>query len=254
MEVYPGSMKETKAIRDFRNRITQKNVGYIYDRGFTDFLLLDELRRDNINYIIPLKKDSNYMDFRWVRWRGPFSYQDRNILWGRRTIDYGYTYFYDDPKIRGEQESALLDKVTKEKITLKDFEEKRKYAGIIGIVSDLDKNGEEIFDLYKGREAVEQAFDGLNNAVDADKTYLQSHESVRGYYFVSFIALRIFFRILKHLKEKDLSKKFSVNEVLMELSKVVKIREKNGREYYAKIPKRAERVMSIFPEIFGNIE
>jgi transposase len=250
IEVFPGSMKETKIIRDFRKRFPKTDMGYIFDRGFTDYTLLDELREDNTRYIIPLKKDSDYMDFRWVRWNGPFVYRNRRVLWSKKKSDYGYIYFFDDPKVRGEQETALLKHVEKGEITLKEFQEKRKLAGIIGMLSDLDKEGDVIYDLYKGREDVELAFDALNNAVDSDKTYLRSEESVRGYYFVSFIALRVYFSILKRLREEDLTSKISVEEVLFELSKVEKIVEKNGKEYFAKVPKRTSKIMKLFPERF----
>jgi len=67
-------------------------------------------------------------------------------------------------------------------------------------------------------------------------------------FFITFLALRVYFSILKRLREKDLTSKISVEEVLFELSKVMLIREKNGREYFAKIPKRAHRMISLFPE------
>jgi len=51
------------------------------------------------------------------------------------------------------------------------------------------------------------------------------------------------------LREKGLTNKISVEEVLFELSKVTKIVEKSGREYFAKIPKRARQMCSLFPEV-----
>jgi len=251
IEIFPGSMKETKIIRDFRKRFPKKDVGYIFDKGFTDYKLLDELKRDNTHYIIPLKKDSKYMDLRWVRWKKPFNYRDRYILWGKKKSDYGFVYFFDDPVVRAEQETTLLKNVEKDKLTLKEFEKKRKSAGIIGIISDLDKDGQYIYDMYKGREDVELAFDALNNVVESDKTYLRSDEKIRGYYFVSFLALRVYFNILKHLRKMGLTNKISVEEVLFELSKVVKIKERSGREYFAKIPKNAKKIVDLFPkEVF----
>ena len=252
VEVFPGSMRDITTIKEFRRRFPKKDLGYIFDRGFSSYALLDELRGDGTHYLVPLKKNSVYVDLRWVRWKGPFVYRDRHILWARKKSDYGYTYFFDDPKVRGDQETALLKRVKKGTITLAEFEEKRKLAGIIGIISDLDRDGDDVYDLYKGREDVELAFDALNNSIDSDKTYLRTQEGVRGYYFISFIALRVYFGILKRLREKKLTNKISVEEVLFELSKVIKIREKNGREYYAKIPKKARKMMKLFPEIFNT--
>ena len=128
------------------------------------------------------------------------------------------------------------------------FEEKRRVAGIIGLLSDLDKKGEEVFDLYKGREDVELAFDALKNILGADKTYLQSDEGVRGYFFVAFLALRVYFGILRRLREKELTRRVSVGEVLYELSKIQRIVEPRGREYFAAIPKRAREMAALFPE------
>ncbi len=75
------------------------------------------------------------------------------------------------------------------------------------------------------------------------------YEAVRGYFLATFPAMRIYFKILKSLREKGLTNKISVEEVLFELSKVTKIVEKSGREYFAMIPERARRMCSLFPEV-----
>ena len=48
---------------------------------------------------------------------------------------------------------------------LKTFEriKKRRLAGVICLVSDMDKDGIDMFDMYKGREDVELAFDTMKN-------------------------------------------------------------------------------------------
>jgi len=129
-----------------------------------------------------------------------------------------------------------------------EFEDKRRRAGVICILSDMEKGGEDIFDLYKGREDVELAFDAMKNELESDKTYLRSDEAIRGYFFVTFLALRVYFKILQRLREKGLTTRIAVDEVLFELSKVMKIVERSGREYFAQIPKRAREMCSLFPE------
>ncbi len=108
IDVFYGSMKDITTVRDFIARFPKKDIGFIFDRGFSSYGLLDDLRGDGIHYIVPL---------------------------------------------------------------------------------------------------------------------------------------------LKSLREKGLTNKISVEEVLFELSKVTKIVEKSGREYFAKIPKRARRMCSLFPEV-----
>jgi len=248
VEVYFGSMKDIKTIKDFLDKYPNRNIGFIFDRGFLSYTLLEQFRGDHIHYIVPLRKNSKYLDLKRLRWRGIFSYRKRPIRWSRKKIDLGWLYIFEDPKLRGDEESALMHKIEKEELTMAQFEEKRKVAGIIGLVSDLKKEGPEVFDMYKGREDVEMAFDVMKNQMESDKTYLQSAEATRGYFFITFLAMRVYFSILKKLREKGLTQKISVDEVLFELSKVMLIREKNGREYLAKIPKRAQRMISLFPE------
>jgi hypothetical protein len=42
----------------------------------------------------------------------------------------------------------------------------------------------------------------------------------RGFFFVSFLAIRVYFKILKRLRERHLTFRISVEEVLFELSKI----------------------------------
>lgn len=248
IEVFYGSMKDITTLKDFIERYQYSDIALIFDRGLFSYPLLEDLKEEKIHFIVPLRKNSNHIDLRWLRWKKPFVYRKRNIRWCRRKCKIGYVYHFEDPKIRGEEESALLNNVRKGKISMNEFEEKRKSAGIISIMTDIDKDGKEVFEMYKGREDVELAFDAMKNTLDSDKTYLRSAEAVRGYFFVTLLAMRVYFKVLRRLREKDLTQKISVKEVLFELSNISKIREQNGREYFAKIPKRGKRILSIFPE------
>ena len=248
IEVFFGSIKDITSFYDFKERYPKSNVGFIFDRGFTSYNLINEFRDDGIHYIIPLKKNSKYIDLRWLRWRKAFQYRKRPVRWGRKECELGYVYYFEDPKIRGEEEATLLKQVESGKLTMAEFEKIRKDVGIISLISDLDKDGIEIFNQFKGREDVELAFDIMKHPLESDKTYLQTPESIRGYFLITFIAMRVFFKVLKRLREKNLTHKISVKEVFFELSKVQMISEQNGKEYFAKIPKKARKILELFPE------
>ncbi|HEC56729.1 MAG TPA: hypothetical protein ENI32_02425 [Candidatus Syntrophoarchaeum butanivorans] len=121
-----------------------------------------DFRKEGINYVVPLRKNSKLMDTRWLRWRKPFIYRQRTIKWSRKKSE--------------------------------------------------------------------------------------SDEAVRGYFFVTLLALRIYFGVLRRLRERELTNRISVEEVFFELSKVQKIVEPS-REYFARIPRRARRIMELFPEL-----
>ena len=246
-------MKDT-TVRDFIERFPKKDSGFIFDRGFSSYGLLNDLREDGIHCIVPLRENSTLIDLRWMRWKGSFLYRGRPIRWDTKGTEYGTLFAFEDPLLKGEEEQALLREVEANKLTMAMFEQKRRLAGtgticLICLVSDMDKDGIDMFDMYKGREDVELAFDTMKNRLESDKTYLRSDEVVRGYFLATFLAMRIYFKILKSLREKGLTNKISVEEVLFELSKVTKIVEKSGREYFAKIPKRARQMCSLFPEV-----
>lgn len=248
VDVFYGSMRDITTIRDFIERFPKKDFGFIFDRGFSSYKLLEDLMEWGIHYMVPLRKNSTLIDIRWMRWKGPFLYRDKPVRWGTKKTEYGTLYAFEDPLNKGEEEQSLLRKVESNTISMAEFEQKCKLAGVFCLISDMTKDGSDMFDLYKGREDVEMAFDAMKNELESDKTYLRSDETVRGYFLVTFLAMRIYFKILKRLREKKLTSKISVDEVLFELSKVTKIVEANGREYFAKIPKRARRMSSLFPE------
>jgi hypothetical protein len=68
---------------------------------------------------------------------------------------------------------------------------------------------------------------------------------VRVYFFVSFISLYLYCRILRVLKEKKLSGKLSVGEVLMELSKAYQLSLGESKKLSA-IPAKTEKIMGLF--------
>ena len=87
-------------------------------------------------------------------------------------------------------------------------------------------------------EEMEQVFGTMKGDLESDKTYLRDNEKVKGFFFFVFLALRIRFRILKVLKDHNLLGKMPVNEIIFELSKMERIVEKSGAEYFAAVPKK----------------
>jgi hypothetical protein len=75
-DVFYGSIKDITTIRDFLERLPEsakKNVGFILDRGFTSYDLLEDFRKEGISYVVPLRKNSNLLRLDGpIRWRGTF--------------------------------------------------------------------------------------------------------------------------------------------------------------------------------------
>ena len=85
-----------------------------------------------------------------------------------------FLYLYEDAKLRGEEQSNL--KVLLRNRKIKKYDTAR--LGKVSILSSMEMDGETIYNIYKGREDVEQSFDAMKNELEEDKTYLQDDESI----------------------------------------------------------------------------
>ena len=144
--------------------------------------------------------------------------------------------------MRAEEESSILRDVASSKKDMEYFDEKKHGLGVFAIISDLDRNPSDIYEQYKSREEVEQAFDTMKGDLESDKIHLRDSEKVKGFFFIVFLALRIRFSILRALKNHNLLGRMSVNEIIFELSKMKRIVDKGGAEYFAAVPKRVIRL------------
>jgi hypothetical protein len=96
----------------------------------------------------------------------------------------------------------------------------------------------------------------MKNELEDDKSYLRDDDAVRGYFFISFISLYLYFRILNLLREKGLVGKISVREVVFELSKVYLVYYSDG-DRLSEIPMKVEKInkllkLNLFPKILRS--
>ncbi len=87
----------------------------------------------------------------------------------RSSTGTNFLYLFEDVKLRAEEE------------------ESRKF-GKIAILSNKDKDGRQIYLMWKDRENIEVAFDALKNELENYKTYLDDDDAVWGYFFISFLS------------------------------------------------------------------
>ena len=69
-----------------------------------------------------------------------------------------------------------------------------------------------IYMTYKQREEIEHVFDATKNNMENDKTYLRSDETVRGYFFISFLSLYLYYSIFVLIRAADLTGKITVKD------------------------------------------
>src|SRR3989304_9347044 len=129
------------------------------DRGFNSYKLLRDLKKENIHYIVPLKKNSTLLPS-FAKMAGTFEYgKKRMVAFSKRSKrPCGFLYLFEDPLLRGEEEGFLLGQVNKGALSMDEYRVERRMAGVFGIVSDLDVEAQEVFEKYKERGGVERVF------------------------------------------------------------------------------------------------
>jgi transposase len=82
---------------------------------------------------------------------------------------------------------------------------------------------EDVLAFYRDKDGVEKIFDTTKNELDTNRLRSHSKTAAEGRLFVKFIATIIYQQITKVMREKEMFKKFSVIELLKELSKIKRI-------------------------------
>jgi hypothetical protein len=103
------------------------------------------------------------------------------------------------------------------------------YFGTIIIRTNMNDHPKEVYETYKMRVSIEQCFDTLKNTLTQDNSYMHTDESFEAWCFINHIALTLAYLVINTLKEKDLTNRFLLKEVMTFLSKVEKV--KIGQEW-----------------------
>ncbi len=190
------------------------------DRGFVSMDMINYMS-DNMRYVQPLRRTSRLIEY-LTSMDDSFIYRGRGIRYGSMKYSNYSLYIYEDARLRGEEISnSIVARSSNPEIKV--HEER---LGKISLLSNLDKAPDEIYLICKERENIEQCFDAMKNEMENDKAYLCNNDAIRGYFFVSFIALYIHYRILEILRINGLIGKYF-----------------NGKLEFNEIPKKVESLL-----------
>jgi transposase len=95
-----------------------------------------------------------------------------------------------------------------------------RFGKTIILLSSSKRSWDEVLSLYRERDEVEKKFDDLKNELEVMPLRVQKVETLQGLLFIFFISLILRAILLRRAKEAKLLDKSSIEEVLMELSKL----------------------------------
>ena len=109
------------------------------------------------------------------------------------------------------------------------IDEAKKNYGYFAMLSNEIKDPIEALEIYRNKDLVEKAFGNLKERLNFSRTAVSSDQSLDGKLFVEFIALIFLSYIKKKMQEKDLFKKYTMQELFDEFD-VIECFEQPGHE------------------------
>jgi len=247
----PGSVRDFKAFRREISLFRGKSVVFVLDRGLASYEIARLLDRDGFGYVMPLKRNFKMVDYS-LELGEMFTYRDRGIKCGVKRTPLGNLYLFEDPKLRGEEESNFIASVESGERTIKGFKAEEKKFGKIPILTNLDLEAREVYLQYKEREGIEVAFDVMKSSLDFDKAYVHTTEGLYGYFFIAFNSLLLYHKVMSMLREEKMLDKISVEDLLLCLSKVFLI-DFGHKRVLSEIPKGVEDLVKALGLKFDDL-
>lgn len=230
-----GSVHEIRTMKTIIDEISNKNIIFVADKGYYKNKLYDELNALHINFVMPLPRDDNRIDYN-KKCSKIFDYNKRIIKYTSYKVGKYYLYHYEDQYLKYEETTTYYKlKLAKKKVKLN-----QKLAGKIAILSNIKLSPKKIYLIWKSRDRIEKAFNILQNYLETDNPYISREETFRGYLFASFISLILYYLILNVLQKYKINDKVSVDDILFEFSKIMV----EDRKYlcFTEIPLKVEEL------------
>ncbi|KXA92981.1 hypothetical protein AKJ66_03050 [candidate division MSBL1 archaeon SCGC-AAA259E22] len=238
LKLLPGSIRDVSSLENAVREAGLEDVLLVFDKSFWSGDNLGELEGRDLGYLAAVRRNAKMLETEpETAYEDYFSWRGRYIWYRSYSVERGMVHHFLDKKLRAEEENSLLQRIEDGKEDPETLEKKRNRLGTLALLTNRDFDSEEAYKLYKQRDEIEKAFDGLTNTLEADKSYMQDREAIQGYMFVQFAALYVYSRILGILREKDLISKYSVRDVLTYLSKVYRVTV-DGNLTSSEVPKK----------------
>ncbi len=257
--LHAGNIKEVKAFKFTMKESGIQQAIIIGDKGFYSLENIEALKAEQLQYIIPVKRDNSLLDYSGIedntfKVKNNYFQHEKRFIWYEEitiaeesigTLNKDKIFLFLDETLRLREETDYLQRIAThpEEYSRDGYLERKDRFGTIGLISNVsDKTPDEIYIAYKSRMAIEEMFDSLKNVIDADSTYMQNEDTLQGWMFINHIALQWYQQIYLLLKDKKLTSKYSVRDFLILLRDVRKVRI-NEQWYSAEITKAVAKLL-----------
>ena len=149
--------------------------------------------------------------------------------------------FFEIRKVKG----AFVLRRDKAKI-----DEAIRQMGYVIILSTRSMKNQELILLYRNKDCVEKCFDNMKNELSTNRLRVHSEEGMEGRLFVTFITLILRSWIHKTMREKNLSKRYTIEELMYEIKKLKIVELSNKKKVLTESSKTQKE---LFKKIVNEI-
>jgi hypothetical protein len=107
--------------------------------------------------------------------------------------------------------------------------------GYFVLLSNDIKDPKQALWIYRNKDVVEKAFGNLKNRLNMRRPNVSSEESLEGKVFVQFVALMLVSWIHKVMKEENLYKNWTMQQLLDELDGIERYEQEGKRTNYGEV-------------------
>lgn len=244
----PGSIRDVSVIPVSLKEAGVKKAVIIGDKGFFSDDNIKFLETEELDYILPLKRNSSLIDYSPIQsgdkksFDGHFLFEKRVIWYYEREKNNRRIIVFLDEKLKAEEEKDFITHIDNGKKPMDDYFDRQFNIGTIAVVAKTSFNADEIFEHLKARVEIESLFDTFKNLLHADRSYMRDEAHLQGWMFVNFVSLLLYYKIYELLINKDLLANCSPKDVILHLSRIYKLKIE-GKWILSEIPKKSRKII-----------
>jgi transposase len=111
------------------------------------------------------------------------------------------------------------------------------------ILSHGPLDWKECLTVYRERDYIEKTFRTLKQDLQVLPLNVKKESTMKGFLFVTFISLILRMKLLKQMKDASLLEDYTLDGLLLELSKIKKIRLVTGETITTEISKKQRNIL-----------
>lgn len=235
--ILPGNIADVSSFKKAVDESCLKDLIIVADKNFGSNANLNKLLDDELNFVIPLRRSNKEFDATIMKsgdktnFEGQFIFNNRSIWYFKKKIANSkkVIHTYIDETLRTIEERDYLERINNEYegYTMESFKIKQYKFGVIMLVTNLDKDSKEIYEIYKTRINIEENYDVYKTLLEADKSYMQNEIALESWAFINHIAMKFIFKLYTKLKKADILKKYSAEDLIEHLRYIKKLKINN---------------------------